>query len=82
MTFCQISLLNLFQVSIANEQETRILQCLNETESCPAGYFPNRNAVIGSLKLKDNTVSKVNAWCQPLFCLYHNKEVTGSTVLA
>ena len=50
---------NLCHVSVANEAETGIVKCLNETEPCPSGYFASRNPPQALSHLKGNTVSMI-----------------------
>lgn len=45
-------------VSIANQDETQIVECLNETQSCPSGYFAETKARGALSHLSGKTVSR------------------------
>ncbi|XP_067934321.1 epidermal growth factor receptor-like isoform X2 [Watersipora subatra] len=61
---------NSCEVSIANEDATDIIECLNKSASCPSGYFANRNSQGKLAFLKDYQVCTK---CHPL-CLECNEQ--------
>lgn len=51
---------NSCKVSVANANESGIERCLNETATCPKGYFTSRNPPPALAHLKGERVSNVS----------------------